>query len=276
MLRGIRNASNTWLGRILMAVVMSGLAAIFALWGINDIFRGFNRSSLATIGDVEISADQFRQAYNDRIQALSQQLGRIVTPAQAASIGLPRQVLSEIVGRSALDQRAQQMKLAITNAEISRRITSNPQFQTSDGTFDRARFAYALQNANLSEQRFIADQRADTLRRQIVDSVSANIPTPQAWVDAIDQFQNQERSVSYVALGPAQAGDIPAPTDEQLTKYFDDRKIMFRAPEYRKIVTVTANPAELGKTLEISDEELKKIFDSNRSRYITPEKRHVE
>ena len=51
---------------------------------------------------------------------------------------------------------------------------------------------------------------------------------------------------------------------------------MFRAPEYRKIVTLTVTPAELGKTIEISDEELKKIFDSNRNRYITPEKRHVE
>ncbi len=276
MLRGIRNASNTWLGRILMAVVMSGLAAIFALWGINDIFRGFNRSSLATVGDVEISADQFRQAYNDRIQALSQQLNRVVTPAQAAAIGLPRQVLSEMVGQSAIDQRAKQMKLAIPNAEVSRRITSNPQFQTPDGKFDSARFQEALLNANLTEQRFIADQRANTLRRQIIDSVSANIPVPQTWLDVINQFQNQERSISYIALGPAQAGDIPAPTDEQLSKYFDDRKIMFRAPEYRKIVTVTVTPAELGKTLEVSEEDLKKIFDANRSRYIAPERRHIE
>ncbi len=33
---------------------------------------------------------------------------------------------------------------------------------------------------------------------------------------------------------PEQAGDIPQPTDDVLTKYFDDRKILFRAPEYRK------------------------------------------
>ena len=276
MLRGIRNASTTWLGRILMGAVMTLLAGIFALWGINDIFRGFNRTSLATIGSTEISSDQFRQAYNDRLQALSQQIGKIITPAQATAIGLPRQVLSEMAGQAALDQRAKQMKLALTDADVSRRITSNPQFQTADGKFDRARFQDALLNANLTEQRFIADQRSNTLRRQIIDSVSANIPVPQAWLDAINQFQNEERSVAYLALGPAQAGDIAPPTDEQLTKYFDERKIMFRAPEYRKIVTVIVTPAELGKTIEISDEELKKIFDSNRSRYIAPEKRHVE
>ncbi len=276
MLRGIRNASTTWLGRILMGAVMTLLAGIFALWGINDIFRGFNRTSLATIGTTEISSDQFRQAYNDRLQALSQQIGKVITPDQAAAIGLPRQVLSEMVAQAGLDQRAKQMKLALTDADVSRRITSNPQYQTADGKFDRARFQAALLDANLTEQRFITDQRANTLRRQIIDSVSADIPAPQAWLNAINQFQNEERSIAYLALGPAQAGDITPPTDEQLTKYFDDRKIMFRAPEYRRIAIVTVTPAELGKTIEISDEELKKIFDSSRSRYITPEKRHVE
>src|SRR5580698_11415255 len=228
MLRGIRNASTTWLGRILMGAVMTLLAGIFALWGINDIFRGFNRTSLATIGTTEISSDQFRQAYNDRLQALSQQIGKVITPDQAAAIGLPRQVLSEMVAQAGLDQRAKQMKLTLTDADISRRITSNPQYQTADGKFDRARFQAALLDANLTEQRFITDQRANTLRRQIIDSVSANIPVPQAWLTAINQFQHEERSIAYLGLGPAQAGDVAAPTEEQLTKYFDERKIMFR------------------------------------------------
>src|ERR1700761_1974403 len=200
MLRGIRNASNTWLGRILMGAVMTLLAGIFALWGINDIFNGFGHTYLASIGKTEISVDQFRQTYNDRLQAMSQQLGKVVTPEQANAFGLQQQVLSEMVAQAGLDQRAKQMGLGLSDAEVSRRITSNPQFQTPDGKFDSARFQDALLNANLTEQRFVADQRANTLRRQIIDSVAGNIPTPQAWFDAINQFQNEQRSISYVAL----------------------------------------------------------------------------
>jgi peptidyl-prolyl cis-trans isomerase D len=83
MLRGIRNASTTWLGRIVMGAVMTLLAGIFALWGINDIFNGFGHSYLASIGKTEISVDQFRQNYNDRLQAMSRQLGKVITPEQA-------------------------------------------------------------------------------------------------------------------------------------------------------------------------------------------------
>ena len=99
---------------------------------------------------------------------------------------------------------------------------------------------------------------------------------PKAWLEAINQFQNQERSIEYVTLGPAQAGDVPEPTADELSKYFEARKILFRAPEYRKIATVLVTPAEIGKSMEISDADMKAYYDEHRSRYVTPERRHVE
>ncbi len=63
---------------------------------------------------------------------------------------------------------------------------------------------------------------------------------------------------------------------EQLSKYFDDRKILFRAPEYRKIDTVTVTPAELAQWMEISDDDIKKTYDEQHASFVTPEKRHIE
>ena len=76
MLRGIRKASANWLGRAVMGTVMVLLAASFAVWGINDIFRGFGRSTLAKIGGTEIPIEQFRQLYNERLQQIGRQFGR--------------------------------------------------------------------------------------------------------------------------------------------------------------------------------------------------------
>jgi peptidyl-prolyl cis-trans isomerase D len=276
MLRGIRKASANWLGRTVMGVVMTLLAGSFAIWGINDIFRGYGSTTVAKIGGMDIPIQQFQQTYNDRLQALGQQLGKPVTPEEANSLGLDRQVLSEMVAQAGLDQRARQMRLGISDQEIARRITSDPTFQTPQGQFDRARFEDLLRNAGFTEQRFVAEQRNVMLRREIIDSLSGGIAVPTAWLDAVNQLQNEQRSVEYVSLGPAQAGDIPQPTDEQLSKYFNERKIMFRAPEYRKIVTVTLTPVELAKTIEVSDDDVKKEFDADRSKYMTPERRQIE
>jgi peptidyl-prolyl cis-trans isomerase D len=276
MLRGIRKASENWLGRAVMAVVMTLLTGSFAVWGINDIFRGFGQSTLAKIGKTEIAIEAFRQTYNDRVQQISRELGRPLPPGQANAMGLDRQVLGEMVAQAGLDQRARQMGLGLSDDEIARRITSDPNLKAMNGQFDRARFDDVLHNMGLTEQGFVADQRRTTLRRQIIDSVSGDMTPPKAWLDAINQYQNEQRSIEFLALGPAQAGDIAPPTADQLHQYFESHKMLFRAPEYRKIDTIAATPAEMAKWMEISDDDLKKAYDARRANFTTPERRHIE
>lgn len=276
MLRGIRKASENWIGRTIMGAVMMVLVASFGILGINDIFNGFGRSTLAKVGGVEIPVEQFRQTYQDRLQQISRDLGHPLPPEQAAALGLDRQVIGEMMAQSAIEQRAQQMRLGIPNSEIVRHITTDPNFQTVNGQFDSARFHSTLQNMGLTEQRFLADQRETIVRREIVDAVSGAVTPPKSWLDAINQFQNQQRSIDYIALGPVQAGDIAQPTPEQLKKYYDDHKFLFRAQEYRKIDAVAVTPAELAKWMEISDDDVRKAYDARLSTFTTPERRHVE
>jgi peptidyl-prolyl cis-trans isomerase D len=80
MLRGIRKASSNWLGKSIMAVVMGVLIVSFGIWGIGDIFRGFGQSTVATVGHTEISLNEFRQIYTDRLQQIGRQFGRHLTP----------------------------------------------------------------------------------------------------------------------------------------------------------------------------------------------------
>src|SRR6185437_3007108 len=103
-----------------------------------------------------------------------------------------------------------------------------------------------------------------------VESINGDVPVPKAWLEAVSEFQNQQRTIEYLALGPAQAGDIPAPTPEQLSKYFEERKRLCRAPEYRKIEVIAATPEELGRWMEISEADIKAEFDAHRSRYVPP------
>ena len=276
MLRGIRKASSNWLGRAVMGVVMTFLAGSFAVWGINDIFRGFGRSYLAKIGDTEISADQFRQDYNDRLRQLGQQLGHPIPAEQANALGLDRQVLGQLIAGAGIDQIAKKMRLGIPDTEIVQHVMNDPHFQTPTGQFDRTLFQYFVRSVGYSEQRYIEEQRRAIPRREITDAVSGGVQVPKTYLDAVNQFQTQQRSIDYLTLGPEQAGDIPQPTAEELSKYFNDRKIVFRAPEYRKITTLSVTPADLAKSIEVSDADVKKTYDQNLKAYTTPERRHVE
>src|SRR5262249_58753752 len=67
MLRGLRKASSSALGKGIMGGVVGFLVLAFAIWGIGDIFRGYGRSTFAKVGNTEISIEQFRVLYNDRL-----------------------------------------------------------------------------------------------------------------------------------------------------------------------------------------------------------------
>src|SRR5262249_2267227 len=120
MLRGLRKASSNWLGRAVMAVGLGLIARSFAISWSGGLFRGFGRWTVAKVGSTEITMEQFRQIYNDRLQQLSRQLGRPITADQARLLRLDQQLASQLVAEAALDQRARQMRLNVSDAEIAR------------------------------------------------------------------------------------------------------------------------------------------------------------
>ncbi len=276
MLRGMRKASSNWLGKLVMAVVMGVLIVSFGIWGIADIFKGFGQSSLARVGGTEISTEQFRQIYTDKLQQLGRQFGRPLTMDQARAFGLDRQVLQQIIAEAALDEEARRMGLGQSEAETMRMIYADPNFKGLSGNFEPARFQATIRQFGYSEQRYLAEQRRVGLRRQIAGTITAGLEPPKVLIEALTRFQNEQRSVDYVKLDAAQAGTIETPSPETLAAYFDDHKTQFRAPEYRKLSFVVINPEEVGKWSEVSDEDAKKVFEQRRDKIGTPETREVQ
>jgi peptidyl-prolyl cis-trans isomerase D len=276
MLRGLRQASNNWVGRILMGIVLALIAGVFVLWGIGDIFRGFGRSTVARIGSTEITVEQFRQIYNDRLQQLGRQLGRPITPDQARVLRLEEQLAKQLISEGALDQRARQLRLNLSDEEVARQIMNEPAFKNTSGQFDPGRFQIYLRNSGNSEGRFAAERRRLTLRREVADMVSAELMPPKAIADAFNRYENEQRAIDYVVIDRDKAGEVPAPTPEQIAAYFEEKKTQFRAPEYRSVVMLSVTPADIAKAADVSDADAKQYYEANKGRFGTAEKRQVE
>src|SRR5438105_15304308 len=114
MLRGLRKASTNWLGKVVMAAVVGFLVISFAIWGIGDVFRGFGRSTVAKVGGTEITVEQFRVLYNDRLQQYSRQLGRPIGIDQARALGVDRLGLSQVVSAVVIDGRVSSLGIHLS------------------------------------------------------------------------------------------------------------------------------------------------------------------
>ncbi len=58
--------------------------------------------------------------------------------------------------------------------------------------------------------------------------------TPTALVEAVSRFRNEVRIVDYVTV-PRSAVTAPAPTDDELAKWYETNKATFEAPEVRSL-----------------------------------------
>jgi len=259
-----------------MAVVVGILVIAFAAWGIGDIFRGYTRTYVAIVGSSSITPDQFRQLYQNKLNELSLRLQRPIPPDQARAFGLDRQVLGQWVQDAALDQLARNMRLGISEDDLKRIITDDPSFHGPGGRFDADRFRAILQRIGQSEQTYVAETRRETLRRQITGTLSTDIKAPNVETEAINRFQNEQRDAEYLVLTRALVGELPAPTPDELAKYFERRKVLFRAPEYRKATVLALTPTAIAATIEISPAEVKEFYDKNVARFSVAEKRQLQ
>src|SRR5581483_1485729 len=74
----------------------------------------------------------------------------------------------------------------------------------------------------------------------------------------------------------SQAGEVPDPAPEVLEKYFEQRKVAFRAPEYRTVQWLAITPAEIAPSVEVSDADIKSAYEQRKVRYQTPERRQIQ
>jgi len=272
MLDSLRKGASSWVPKVLMGL----LVVSFAVWGIADIFRGYSSDEVATVGSQKITVPQFERELDSQTKQLSQRLQQPLTREQAKQYGLVSASLTRLIALAALDGGAHKMGLTVSDEEVARNITSDPNLQSSFGKFDRQAFEQALSRVGLTEKLFFADRRNYMIRQQINDVMQIGVGVPTTLVDAVSTFQEETRDASYLILPPEAVGKIADPDEKTLAAYHQKAAIHFTVPETRDFSLMVLEPKDLAATISISDEDLKKAYEQRRAEFDIPEKRNVD
>ncbi len=277
MLEGLRAVQNTWIGKSILAVIMGFIVVSFAIWGIGDIFRGIGSNQVAQVGSVAISTNAYRQAYQTELQNLQQRARRPITNEEARRFGLDSQVLSRMISDAVLDDEAQSLGLAISDAQVAKAIRSDPTFAGPGGSFERGRFDAVLRDNGFNEQSFVREQRHVYLRQELVQAIVGEMVVPSASLEALHRFQAETRSLDYLVLPASAVGPIPVPDETTLQSYFDAHAQSFNAPQYRKLVVLSLSSSALAKPDDVSDADAQKLYDQvKEQRFGAAERRTVQ
>jgi peptidyl-prolyl cis-trans isomerase D len=271
MMEALRSSAGSWIAKIFVAL----LAMSFGIWGIADVFRGRSTDVLAQVGSEKITGQEYRRAFDRQVRAFSERQGVQITPEQARTIGLDRQVLARLLQDASLDAQAASLGLAVSDAMIAERIAANKAFQGPDGQFDANRFREILARNGLSEGEVVHLEKESLLAGGIVDALTSGTEIPKTMAQIAWRHGNEQRDVKYFVIG----GDkmvIPAPSDSDLKSFYDSHPQSFSVPERRTVAVIAVTPDTVAPSITLKDDELAKQYESRKEKYAIPETRRIE
>ena len=272
MLDALRRGSTGLVAKLLLSL----LIVSFAVWGIADVFTGYSRGAVATVGDAKISATDYDRVLRAEIDGLAAETDRRLTMEDARRQGIDRLVLSKMIGQTALKEYAREMNLGLSPDRVVQNLFSDPGFAGPDGKFSRSGFNELLSRLGMSESMFLSLRLDDDLRQQFSSAVLGTTVVPQAMIDIENAYKNETRDIEFFKVDAAAKITIPEPDDAKLQAYYNDNKASFMTPEYRKYNVLVAMASDLKKDVVVTDEELRASYDSEKETYDKQETRRVQ
>ena len=263
-------------GRAFGMVLMGMLVISFAIWGIADIFRGYGSQTLIKVGNTEITPQEYSRAQRDVLRVMSSDAGRSLSLQEAREAGLENRVLERLIGGAAVDTHAKSLRLGISDEALLQGIMKDPAFQDLTGNFNPLALQQALRNMDMSEQGYLASERERNLRRQLLSTVGRTPIASQVFLNALNNYNNETRSLRYVIIRATAAGTVPEPTDEDLKRFYDNHQAKFTQPEFRKFGVLAVTPESVKDKVQITDDDLTAAFDKDKDKLGTPERRRVQ
>ncbi|MEJ1120726.1 SurA N-terminal domain-containing protein [Phyllobacterium sp. CCNWLW109] len=273
MLDSLRNVAQTWVAKLLLALL--GLS--FIGWGASSTLLGaINGNAAIKAGDSEVSPLDYRLAYDRELASLSQRFGQRLTREQADAIGISNQVQGRLVAGALLDEQARKMSLGLSKDRLAQLAAEDPAFRGANGQFSSAQFDAVLRNAGMTPQNYLDNSAQVARRQQIVEAVADGIKAPETLVKAIAIYKGESRTIEYVAMPKNFVSSVADPSDADLKTYFEANKEVYGAPQYRKVSYVKLEASDIANPATVTPEEIKAEYEKNIARYSTPETRTIE
>ena len=249
------------------------LVFAFSIWGVGDIFRGYNANILAKIGNRELNAQNYLFNFNREVNRISNQLERIVTTEEAINSGLHYQILDRSLVELSANAASDEIGLIASDDAIKKRILSTNAFKNAFNQFDRNIFEQIIRQNGLTEDSFLVLERDSHVLSQLSKSVFKDINPPSALNDLLFRYQFERRNVDYIIISPDEISQEDEVDRNEIEIFYNENINLYKTEETRDFSVISLNVSTLSKLENVSDEEINIFYEDNKYNYYEPEKR---
>ena len=221
----------------------------------------------------EVSADEFRQRFEQERMQARQQQGEAFDPRQFETIENKRRVLDSLIDEKALLMAAERAGVVVSDSAVRDYIASIPAFQV-DGRFDQARYQLALsqQFPSRTPKQFEELVRQSLQQSLVAIGVGSSAFVTDAEMDRLLRLSGETRDVE-LALLPDVAQDTAPVNDADAEAWYKANPADFMRPERVTIKYVEVGPEQVKTPPPADEATLRKRYEEEKARFAEPERR---
>lgn len=234
-------------------------------------------STVASVGDQEISSAEYDRGIRTELSNLSAQYGQNFSMEQAQLFGLDQNVLQRLISQAAMRGEIERLGISVSDDTVRDSILAQPFFVTASGEFDPNEYKLQLERAGYTVTEYESLTRLESSQNIVLSAIDAGIVMPTESTNALFEYIGESRTFSYTRLGETSIDAfIPAPTDEDLQTYYDANPEAFTNPLTRNITYVSLTPEMVAATLEVDADRIAQEYELRSDQYVLPARRYVE
>ncbi|MEL6979506.1 MAG: SurA N-terminal domain-containing protein [Pseudomonadota bacterium] len=274
MIEALRNFATSWVAKGLLVI----LVVSFAVWGVQ--LSAFGGSSVATIGDEEVSVLEFRREFNEVVSRINQsnfqRRQAPITPQEAVAAGLHFSVIAALQQEKALGQELAALGVDAPDEPVRRRIETTSRFQGAAGGFDSQVYEMELRQSGFRIPDFEERERRRLAIGLLTSSIGYGVSAPDALAQTLWLRRAESRRIGYLTFSLDEIAAPDDPGDEALRAHLEAHPERFTAPERRKIDLLWVRPSELAEIEAIEEREIQSAYEAAGAVYNAPERRNLE
>lgn len=271
MLESIRTASQTWIAKVILALI----SIPFALWGVESYVRSTpGQDSIATVGSEKITTDEFQRAVTRQLDQFKEQFKGQIDASIMDNPEMRKGILDQLIDQRLLGVAAKSAGLRVSDEALRERIATEPTFQ-ENGKFSPARYEIFLKSQGQSATRFEELFRRDIERQRLFSSVNDTAFISNTSIKQYLRASEQMREVAVVNLTPEKFMDSVKITPEQVKTHYDEKKSEFTIPEQVRAEYLELSVDALAPQMDVNADEIKAYYEANSARFVQKEQRRA-
>lgn len=251
----------------LLAVIAAFVASLF-VFGATGFRDGAERpDAVATVNGETIPIERYQRRYQAYLDAYAQVYRDRFSPELAEQLGVPLQVVNDLVQEAVVVQRARAEGMEVGDEELNAQIHMVPAFH-ENGRFSLKRYQDFLQRRGLTDVAFEQDVRRELTRAKVESTVKGGVKVAEAELEQAFVARREEIRAAWALVDLAPLVGAATATDEEIQAYLRDHQAEFREPERRRIQYATVNPRDF--TRPATDADVEKFYTEHAAEFETP------